>query len=183
VRTRTPSGIRGPQGEGEVGFQTWFPGGTEPVDHNQHALTAVWTAPTGRERGQLADRMSPSRAPIRSERRPTPCGACRDCSYRRSWGLKHSQRTLPTVWRMRRPLGVTQRKWPGHWGMSTKRRWRCWRHYSSRRAQPPAGRGTLLAGHAAAAPAHRALRLVDALAQQDPQRWLEGGITCVDCGI
>jgi hypothetical protein len=43
--------------------------------------------------------------------------------------------------------------------------------------------GTLLAGHAAAAPAHRALRLVDALAQQDPQRWLDVGITCVDCGI
>jgi integrase-like protein len=67
----------------------------EPVDHNQHALTAVWTAPTGRERGQLADRMTPSCDPIRSERRPTPCGAWRDCSYRRSWGLKHSQGTPP----------------------------------------------------------------------------------------
>lgn len=113
MRTRTPGGVRGPQGEGEAGFRTWFPGGGEPADYDQHALTAVWTAPTGRERGQLADRMSPSRAPIRSERRPTPRGACRDCSCRRSWGLKHSQGTLPTVWRMGRPLGVTQRKWRG----------------------------------------------------------------------
>ncbi len=67
----------------------------EPVDHNQHALTAVRTAPPGRERGQFADRMSPSCAPIRLERRPTPCGACRDCSCSRSWGLKHSQGTPP----------------------------------------------------------------------------------------
>jgi hypothetical protein len=67
----------------------------EPVDHNQHALTAVWIAPTGLERGQLADRMTPSRDPIRSERRPTPCGACRDCSCRRSWGLRHSQGHTP----------------------------------------------------------------------------------------
>ena len=58
----------------------------EPVDHNQYALTAVRTAPTGRERGQLADRMSPHRASIRTGRRQTPCGACRDCSCRRSWG-------------------------------------------------------------------------------------------------
>jgi hypothetical protein len=134
------------------------------------------------ERGQLADRMTPSRDPIRSERRPTPCGACRDCSYRRSWGLRHSQGTLPTVWRMGRPLGVTQRKWPGHWGMSTERRWRCWRHYSSRRAQHPSGSRNPAGGARCRPPTHRALRLVDAVAQQDPQRWLDGGVTCVACG-
>jgi hypothetical protein len=30
--------------------------------------------------------------------------------------------------------------------------------------------------------AHRALRLVDALTQQDSQAWVDVGITCVDCG-
>jgi hypothetical protein len=116
VRTRTPGGIRGPQGEEEAGFRTWFPGGGEPVDHNQHALTAVRTAPTGRERGQLADRMSPSRAPMRSGRHPTPCGPCRDCSCSRSWGLKHCQGTPLAGWGMGRPPRVTQRKWPGALG-------------------------------------------------------------------
>jgi hypothetical protein len=31
-------------------------------------------------------------------------------------------------------------------------------------------------------PAHRTLRLVDALAQHDPQRWLDVGVTGVACG-
>ncbi len=53
MRTRTLGGIRGPQGEAEAGYRTWCPGGEEPADHDQHALTAVRTAPTGREWGQL----------------------------------------------------------------------------------------------------------------------------------
>jgi hypothetical protein len=69
--------------------------------------------------------------------------------------------------------------------MGTECRWQCWGHYSAEGTAPhsaPAGRGTLLAGHAAPL-AHRALRLVDVVAQQEPQRWLDVGITCVDCGI
>jgi hypothetical protein len=100
--------IRGPHGEAEQ--QVTTVGEPAALGANLAAVGRVlayvfppdgglWSSPRPSRatpsQSAAKQRMSPSRATIRSGRRPTPCGSCRTRSHSRPWGLRHSHGTPP----------------------------------------------------------------------------------------